>query len=220
VKIPNPAYYDFDHGGMTVTTGRGKKFKYYKQALYSTLIELQPEVCIEIGTYQFGTAEVFQAYFDKYKKDGILITCDIKKWCDKPSGLNNVKFLQVYPHWYDKYIEEMARAGELLPDWHGQVYDSVYQNITLIRRILGDKEADFTFIDADHRAICLAKDFLMAQRFTKTRGAIMLEDIDSEELYQESAGYYHGVMKRLPYEFYDYTDWGVCTNCALITKFK
>jgi len=223
LKIPVPTELRYDHGGYDITTAKGRKNKYYKQALWSTLEHLKPQYCLEIGTYQFGTAEVFQDYFDTYMPEGKLVTCDIRLWCPKPAKLKNVEFVHVFPHWYDKYIHEWGKDGYLREGWHGKVLDSIYENYKLIRDGFDEfYGVDFTFIDGDHRAICMAKDFEIAKELASDydRYHIMLEDVDTEELYQESVPYYHNIIKPslldLGAEVYEFEDWGFCTNCALI----
>jgi hypothetical protein len=228
MKIPVPSTLKFDYGGYTIHTIYGQKPKYYKQALWSTLEHLKPKYCLEIGTYQFGTAEVFQEYFNQYEPNGKLITCDIYKWCDKPKHLTNVEFLQVYPHWTDHYIETWGREGLLLPNWRDHLFTSIQDNIDLIVNAFGISNfcgVDLTFIDGDHRAICLAKDFEMAKELAGINNpAILLEDIDIEELKHESSAYYHNIIKQQVLDeggiCYDFDDWNICTNCALVSGFN
>ncbi len=229
MKIPKPDEFKFGHGGFTVTRLSGPVYKYYRDALYATLVALKPKYCLEIGTHKGDSAAVFQEYFNNYMPDGLLITCDIADWDNTiEKRMPNVKFCQVYPHWYDKYIWEMSKQDKLLPDWRDQIHDSVNANVDCIydkyneQNIMGIDLGsnthlfDFTFIDGDHRSISLAKDLAIANYFSDK---ILLDDVDEGEFYQESAGFYHGVIKKTgAYETYDFEDWGVCTNCALLTN--
>lgn len=211
--IQQPANFRYGHEGLNVMN---RYPKYYKDALYTTLEQLRPTTCLEIGTYAFGSAQVFQDYFDNYPcPDNRLITCDIFLWGgEKPEQQRNVDYLQVCPHFHDKYMFE--NSVKMIPNWQELFPNSISYNVSLINTIC-HKPIDFAFIDADHRAICLAKDLEMCRLLRIPY--ILLEDVAIEELIQESSQYYHSVVKASQqYACYDFENWDVLTNCALLVR--
>jgi len=190
--------------------------KYYKDALRATLEHLKPTTCLEIGTHCFGSAQIFQDYFnDNPKPENCLITCDIFLWGGtKPEEQKNVEYLQVYPHFHDKYMFE--HSTKMLPDWQEKFVDSVKINTRMIKTICKN-QIDFAFIDADHRAICLSQDLEICKLLNIKN--ILLEDVSKYELVHESSQYYHEVIKRSEvYKCYDFDNWSVETNCALLER--
>ena len=210
--IKQPTQFTYGHEGLTVMYTIPK---YYKDALRATLETLQPRKCLEIGTYAYGTAEVFQDYFsNNLHTDNQLVTCDIIPWANHPPRLVNVDFIQVYPHFPDQYMQE--NNYRMLAGWKSAFPQSIELNMSLIYDVC-PHQFDFIFIDADHRAVCLGKDLEMANRLKIKH--VLLEDVAKEELIQESSTYYHQVVKPTNiYDCYDFDDWTVLTNCALLTR--
>lgn len=199
--------------------------KYNHEVLYATLLELKPKICVEIGTHQGGSANVFQKYFNEHRQDGLLITCDVMNWVSPrniedviAAQMPNCHYLKVYPHWADTY---MCEAPNTLPNWQNMIHSSIDNNFNLIQGMLktyGYDKADFVFIDADHRAICLSKDIILADRLTQNNW-VLIEDVDPLGTQHESHGYYQNVFKYYNiYDCYDFDNWNVHTNCALIKR--
>ena len=106
----------FETSNRIVKTTNEKKLCFYQKALYATLCTLKPKICIEIGTHTGGTTQVFQQYFDDNNlSDGLLLTCDIKKYVDL-SHLKNVKQLIVSHHVENIQSFHRVHKNELLFD--------------------------------------------------------------------------------------------------------
>lgn len=210
IKQPNTFIYG--HEGLNIMY---KYPKYYKDALRATLEHLKPHVCLEIGTSHFGSTQVFQDYFEANSRpDNIVVTCDIITWTTKPENLTHAHFVQVYPHFHDQYMVD--NHSRMISDWTHHIRNSITTNRFLIEHIT-NKQIDFAFIDADHRAISLSKDLEMCHQMNIPY--ILLEDVAKEEMIQESATYYHEIVKRSNlYDCYDFDDWTVHTNCALLKR--
>ena len=142
-------------------------------ALLSTLIHLKPKHCLEIGTFQGQSAEVFQYYFDHYQPDGLLVTIDIKLY--QQLTYKNVK---------QKHSDTIWKGG-VLPF----VEDSVDKNTEIINDVF-DGTFDFCFLDGDHQYVSADHDMQIATKLLKPPQYILFDDINDpqhecDKLYQE-----------------------------------
>ena len=185
--------------------------RYYLDSLYNSLLELRPKLCLEIGTHFGGSSIVFQDYFDEYMPDGLLITCDIKKYTDL-SHMKNVRFVQVHAHINNMKTHHMVRDDELLPKTEYSMHD----NAVLIYNVADGKKLDFVYIDGDHQAISFDNDLDIA-RCCKKQNAWILVDDTSEE-YHELAKHFQKFRNNPKWEVYDFNDWEVLTGTSLLRE--
>lgn len=194
-----------DHAGISC---------YYKTGLLNTLIALNPRVCLEIGTHQGGTAQVFLEYFDGFRPDGILVTADVKKYVDLRA--HNLHQAVVYPHSADVVTRHWVTSDELLDD-DPIVYDkSVALNSAILANWLGEigtGSYDFAFIDGDHARESLVRDIEIATRLTSFPHYMLLDDT-KEGTHQVSAMYRDELVSK--YNTYDFTDWPIFVGASLI----
>jgi len=187
---------------------------YYKTALLNTLIKLKPKVCLEIGTHYGGTAGVFEYYFEKYKRDGVLITADIKKYADIENKF--VKQVIVYPH--IKNIEKFHQVNkeELLVLSPNESADSVKENIKILKKELekvDEKLFDFAFVDGDHQRKSFLADISIALQLTKYPHYILLDDT-KDEIHESAFVYHNEIIKK--FNHYDFEDWPIFVGMSLI----
>lgn len=188
--------------------------RFYRDALYATLCHLKPQVCLEIGTHTGNATRVFQRYFDEQKKNGILITCDIKKYADL-SDLKNVVQLQVYPHVNNIPDWHPVEDGEMLPGWKDVVHSEL-ENFKRVRKSLTDIGLwgfDFVFIDGDHQRDSVYKDLKIATELLNPPKYILLDDTD--EFDHDCSAIYHQELKN-KYNTYEFDDWSVAVGAALL----
>ena len=191
----------------------GKKC-YYKTGLFNTLIKLRPRICLEIGTYYGGTARVFERYFKKYRRDGLLITADIKKYKD----IEGKYIIQVvvYPHVGNIGKYHNVFRKDLLPDAEKKMGNSLEENCKILKEELkkiGAEYFDFSFIDGDHQRISFLRDIEIARRLSNSPHYILLDDTKDEA--HESAFVYQGEIKNR-FNHYDFEDWPIFVGMSLI----
>lgn len=153
------------------------RYRFYKTALFNALIYLHPRHCLEIGTWEGGSAKVFERYFEECRRDGSLVTADIKRYKDVSS--ERVRQVLVYPH--DLDVMQFHRSVEekhLIPDWRYHVDSSVEDNATIMLRATKANAFDFVFVDGDHRH--LLKDLEIVERVTKFPHYALLDDTQTE----------------------------------------
>lgn len=185
----------------------------YLKALFNTLVHFKPKRCIEIGTHTGNTTKVFQKYFDKYMPDGLLVTCDIKKYVDL-SNLKNVKQVIVAHHIPNIDSIHRVEKHELL---FADYKNSVKTNVNILKQI--SPIYDFAFIDGDHTKDSFLKDIEICENVL-TPPQLMLID-DTKEHFHECSKVYHEVFKNNEnYESYDFEDWHQFVGCSLIKKIK
>ena len=118
----------------------GGPLRYFRDALFASLVHLKPKLCLEIGTHIGQSTNVFQKYFDQYEPDGVVVTVDIKKYVDIES--KNVKQLIVHPHVNNSSDWHYVKNEELLD--HN--VDSVAKNTELIKESIRNfSESQFDF---------------------------------------------------------------------------
>lgn len=184
---------------------------FYLKALYNTLVTFKPKYCIEIGThYGDNSTPVFQQYFDEHMPDGLLVTCDIKKYKDI-SHLKNVRQVIVAHHINN--IDKLHRVStsELKFDHES----SVEINTQLLREY--QPEYDFAFIDGDHTTESFRKDIQICENLLKNPKVMLIDDTKTPA--HDCMHYYNNVIKKLnEYECYDFNDWGQFVGCSLVRK--
>lgn len=189
--------------------------RWYRDALFSTLVHLQPKLCLEIGTYYGGSSAVFQEYFDKFQPEGLLVTCDINKYVDL--NMPNVKQILVYPHFDLKKTQEWHNVDltTMLPDSNVQdnIYNSVENNIGLLRPF---GKFDFCFLDGDHTKFSASRDLRIAEEVLSDPKWILFDDTDEFE--HECAPYYRELKERGEHNTYDFDDWDVAVGAALMNR--
>jgi len=203
------------------------KERYYRDALFSTLVHLKPKVCLEIGTHTGQSTHVFQEYFSRFMPDGVVVTCDIKNYVDlssSPYNLPNVKQVKVYPHFWDICQHHNVNSNEMLPFTQEDLETSVDKNTRILlgaihQDLLEYTEPqevfDFCFLDGDHHQLSLEKDLAIVQRLLRKPQYILLDD--TEEWAHDSARYFHEKIKIDPgLDSYQFQDWPVAVGAALI----
>jgi len=183
---------------------------YYLKALYSTLVHFRPKVCLEIGTHTGKSSRVFQKYFDDYMPDGLLITCDIKKYVDL-SSLKNVRQIIVSHHIPDiDRLHNVDSASLVFND-----KESTKTNIDLIKK--ESQLYDFAFIDGDHTRISFLKDLEICESVLSHPMNILIDDT-KEPVHECKSVYENEIRKSSLYECYDFEDWDVFVGCSLIKR--
>lgn len=183
----------------------------YLKALFNTLVHFKPKKCIEIGTYNGNTTRVFQRYFDQYMPDGLLVTCDIKKYVDF-SHLKNVKQIIVAHHIPNIDSIHRVTKDELLFSDHN---NSVQTNINLLKQI--SPSYDFAFIDGDHTKASFLKDIEICESVL-TAPQTMLIDDTKDTFHECSTVYYEMFKNNKNYECYDFQDWYQFAGCSLVRR--
>jgi predicted O-methyltransferase YrrM len=196
--------------------------RWYRDALYSTLVHLKPKVCLEIGTYIGQSSHIFQQYFDKYMPDGVLVTCDVQNYVDLSSSLYqlpNVRQVRVFPHIYDIENHHDIHKGATLPFTKEDIEHSAEKNIEIIKEAISDIEGealyDFCFLDGDHNGVSFMRDLQICAAVLKEPQYMLIDD--TEDWVHACAEHYH--MKMKPdnkYDFYDFADWHTITGCSLV----
>lgn len=191
----------------------------YHKALYNTLVKFGPRVCLEIGTHTGGTTAVFQRYFDDSRPDGLLITCDIKKFVDL-KHMKNVHQLIVAHHTSNIRKFHRVNDEELLTGSVDSIDDPVKRNVDLIKRALevhGEELVDFSFVDGDHQTQAFVNDMAISEAVLRDPKLIMIDD--SKEEIHECSLHYDKVIRNDPsYQTYDYEDWDQFVGCSLVVK--
>lgn len=187
---------------------------YYKTALYNTLVALKPRVCLEIGTHFGGTAAIFTKYFADHMPDGVLVTADIKKYCDykHPQVVQAV----VYPHSVDVISRHWVTPPELLNGYIMSYENSVGLNVAILADWLykvGATAFDFAFLDGDHQRAAVLKDIDIAKLLTKPPHYMLLDD--TKEGAHEVSVVYEKELKPV-YNHYDFDDWPIFVGASLI----
>lgn len=191
---------------------KGGSQRWYRDALFSTLVHLQPKLCLEIGTHYGGSSAVFQEYFNKFCPDGRLVTCDIHKYTDL--GMPNVQQVLVYPH---SSLDDITKwhsvdTSNMLSDfdnWH----HSVQKNIDILKPY---GPFDFCFLDGDHTKFSASRDIRIAEAVLKDPKWILFDDTDEFE--HECAPFYLELKSRDIYDTYEFEDWDVAIGAALIRR--
>ena len=178
---------------------------FYVDSLYSTLIELRPKICLEIGTHRGGATKAFQRYFDNYREDGWLLTVDIKKYVDIEK--DNIKQCVVYPHVENIRPHHMEVADKDMLSGFEEIENSVEKNCSIIQSELseaGFDKFDFVFIDGDHQRSSLLKDLELSKRLSHPPHYMLLDDV--HDYVHDSATVFHEEIKP-KYNHYTFENW-------------
>jgi predicted O-methyltransferase YrrM len=131
--------------------------KYEIAKLLEIVVELKPKVVLEIGTAGGGTLFLFTRVADPEAK---IISIDL---------------LGGYPRWkiplYKSFSKEKQKIYLLRRDSHDP------QTLEEVKRILGNEEVDFLFIDGDHTYEGVKRDFEMYSPLMRKGGIIAFHDI-------------------------------------------
>lgn len=203
--------YDFMFEEQIRKVGPDKKKCHYLKALFNVLVELKPKFCIEIGTNTGKTAQIFQKYFDEYRKDGLLVTCDIKKYTDL-SHLKNVKQIIVAHHF--KNIDDYHDVDKSSLKYSFE--DSIEINLNLLKEAYSG-EYDFAFIDGDHTRSSFIKDIQICESVLKEPKFMLLDDT-KEPVHECSKVYHEEIKTNQSYHCYDFEDWSKFVGCSLVFK--
>ena len=208
MKISNRIY-DTSFEVFSRKVGPNREKCFYQKALYNTLIEIRPKFCLEIGTNTGNTAKIFQKYFDQYMHDGILVTCDIKKYVDLQ--LKNVKQVIVSHHIHD--IEKYHNVEK-------STLQYVHTNsVNINTGILSNycQNYDFAFIDGDHTKESFLKDLEICNKLLKSPKVMLIDDT-KEPIHDCSSVYKESIKTNSLYECYDFEDWNQFVGCSLIKE--
>jgi len=210
MKKISPNNYDRQYENHNRLVSPQKKACHYKKALFNTLVELRPKFCLEIGTHKGSSAEVFQNYFDKFEPNGLLVTCDIKKYVDL-KNLKNVKQIIVAHHINDISSFHNIKKQELKYSFS----ESVATNIKILREI--KNEYDFAFIDGDHTRDSFLKDIIICETLLKDPKVMLIDDT-KEPVHECSYVYMNEIKTSEMYEHYDFDDWKQFVGCSLVQR--
>lgn len=122
----------------------------------------RPEVILEIGTSTGGTLFIWSQLATK---NAHLISIDL------PGGEND----WAYPAWKETFYKKFASGSQKID----LIRADSQKNETLenLKGILGDKQVDFLFIDADHSYEGVKKDYELYSPLVKKGGIIAFHDI-------------------------------------------
>jgi predicted O-methyltransferase YrrM len=126
-------------------------------ALLEELRDLQPKALLEIGTSRGGTLFMFTRVA---APNALLISLDLPA-----SDSGRRKRL------YESFARDRQRVVFLTADSHSP------EALAEVRRHLGDRQLDFLFVDGDHAAEGVRKDFTMYAPLVRHGGLIALHDI-------------------------------------------
>lgn len=194
---------------------RKGEHRYYKTALWNTLLHLKPRLCLEIGTWKGGSTKIFQRYFAEHRPDGYLVTADIKFYVLLTDS--RIRHVRVYPHTADILdLFKKIKPGQLLPHWRERVDNSVALNSEILLTALSSVRSglfDFAFVDGDHWH--LGKDMEIVENVLRRDGYALLDDTTA--YVWPSSQFYHDEIKPV-YETYDFEDWPVFPGTSLVWK--
>ncbi len=189
--------------------------RYYRMAIYNTLLHMMPKYCLEIGTNMGETAYLFGKYFQHFQPEGFVVTTDVGVFHEVEHP--NVKQVLVYPHVPDVDKHCDVPIGTMLPNITDEhIENSIHLNFTLLTfalNQLGAQHFDFCFLDGDHYAESVRKDLELVKLLVKPPHYCIIDDVD--DYHHEVAQYYHDVVKK-EWRSYEFEDWDVYTGCALI----
>lgn len=174
-------------------------------AIYACLLQVRPKFCLEIGTFHGQSAAVFQYYFDRYCPDGLLVTCDIKKYVEL--HLKNVRQVIVHPYvnnscqWHYVQQEELLGVG------------TPRDNIEIIKQY--HDEFDFCFLDGDHQEVSALADLEVCRELAAPPKYILFDDIDEDV--HDSKRVYNNIIKNDPnLNIDDFQNWNFWVGAALL----
>lgn len=130
--------------------------------LLAAFQQLQPRTILEIGTEKGGT---FFCFCKLAPADATLVSIDL------PAGL----FGGGYPEWRIPIYQAFAQPGQTLHFVRGNSHAP--ETLEKLKTILGGRQIDFLFIDADHTYEGVKKDFEMYGPLVRKGGIVAFHDI-------------------------------------------
>lgn len=128
------------------------------------IIELKkPKIILEIGTSTGGT---FFIWSRLATKDAHLISIDLLE-----GGSNN----WAYPKWKGSFYKKFASTSQKIDLIRADSQSE--QTFANLKKILGNNQVDFLFIDADHTYKGVKKDYELYSPLVKKGGIIAFHDI-------------------------------------------
>ncbi len=131
--------------------------------LLDLLVDLRPDVVLEIGTDRGGTLFLWTR---AASPDALLITVDIRKMVGRLGRFSPFALVR-------KSFERRRQRIELVDDVDSQSDATVER----IRRLLGARPVDFLFLDGDHRYEAVKRDFDLYVPLVRPGGIVALHDI-------------------------------------------
>jgi len=189
--------------------------RYYRRAIWNTLLELRPKYSLEIGSYLFQSSSVWSKFYEEQLPGGHLITCDIAKWSNSPPP-PNVTQVMVYPH-IDNIADNHGGINLYLNNPLAWVGYTLYKNRQLIDISMQQQSIeyfDLVFVDGDHSKTSFRTDLRIAQGLTWFDGYILIDDINDMNNPEQVA--YYQELKTKGNEFYEFDDWEINPGMALI----
>lgn len=129
----------------------------------SKLVErLRPKIVVEVGTSKGGTLFIWARLV---AKDAHLVSIDL------PGGENN----WAYPRWKEPFYKSFASKGQKIDLLRGDSQSA--EMLARLKNILGGKQIDFLFIDADHSYEGVKKDYELYSPLVRHGGMIAFHDV-------------------------------------------
>ena len=210
-----PAYYD--------------KKCVHLHALYSTLLQLKPKYCLEIGTHTgLNSTKVFEKYFNDHQPDGCLITLDLIPCQNLDPENKNIHQVIVAPH-HENIVEMCGAQSPLWPGFAKKdlsLFDkfeySVAENIEIVSAkmaSLGIEKFDLAFIDGDHEEQSFKNDIDFCKMLTRPPCYMILDD--TKEEFHACCHVYHDEIKNSNlYDCYDFENWENFVGMSIIRRKK
>ena len=206
--------FHFNSDPAVINKGPKAGHRYYLDGLYATLQHYSPKYCVEIGTNHGRSARVFQKYFDEHEPNGMLITCDIKKYVDL--NLPNVKQIIVHPHVNNSTKWHFVNEEEILKMENWQENVNIAKKA--LEQLVGQAYFDFAFIDGDHQLDSVKADINVCLDLLGNKKVILLDD--TEEFEHDVASFFHDVIKKQEeIKTYEFEDWSRTVGAAVL-EFK
>jgi len=130
--------------------------------LLQILKERKPKTILEIGTANGGTLFLFSQIATE---EATIISIDL------PGG----KFGGGYPKWKIPLYKSFGKRNQKIYLIRGNSHSK--ETLKKVKNILGEKKADFLFIDGDHSYEGVKKDFEMYSSLVRKGGIIAFHDI-------------------------------------------
>ena len=136
-------------------------------ALADELRNEPPKIILEIGTATGGTLFIFTLLASS---DGEIISIDL------PFGKYGAGYLKYRIPLFKAFAKKTQKIELLRENSH------LSQTVDKLRKILGEREIDFLFIDGDHSYEGVKSDFYSYLPFVKPGGKIAFHDIVENDL--------------------------------------
>ena len=131
--------------------------------LLQLLAEARPKVVLEIGTDRGGTLFLWTRIASP---DALLVTVDIRPMVGRLGRLSPFALVRTS-------FGRGSQRIELVDD----VDSRSDETLDRVRRVLGDRPADFLFIDGDHRYESVSRDFELYTSLVRPGGIVAFHDV-------------------------------------------